>query len=414
MEALRSIDYSGMKDRFRDNVKDTVSRLGSAWNEKSKGSKAMILIAVLVFIAYVAWVIYRKQKTNVFYYEKGRTGYPSSDPTKDDVIEDSALPRAEYTVEFTYDFFMYVTNWTEGMNWFRTILCKSVDNITFCPLIYLDPFINDLGVVITCVPEKPELHGTSVNTVIKVPDFPLKRWTHVAVCVHNVNVEVYINGLLAKSVTMLGPAKENMGDLKVCPWEGYNGFMSKLHYVSKQLTAREVYELSRRPVIKYGIFGVSVPNSEVCGGRTDLFTIPVDADYTNIDATSLAVYSNVPDSIGHIRNIDEGLYTYLSNRMTTARSGNVENNRSTCPESADNAPVCPTGTLACSNPTYQNKYCYYPEGDMMVQTYMDVAKHKCPALGTGNGTVKPKKIGNTFVWRTQFGKDTANCPNVRL
>lgn len=405
MDYIRNIDYGSVKGK----VTDSIANLGTAWSSKTTGSKVAIIAFILIVTVYFGLSIYRNKKKNVYYYEKGRSGLPSTDPNKDDVIEDSKIPRAEYTVEFTYDFFMYVSNWTEGMNWFRTVLCKSIDNTQFCPLIYLDPFINDLGVVITCsTPQTPFYE----NAVIKVPDFPLKRWTHVAVSVYDMNVDVYIDGLLAKSATMKGPAKENVGDLKVCPWEGYNGYLSKLHYVSKQLNAKEIYELSRRPVIKYGIFGVSVPNTEVCGGRTDLFNVPTESDYRNIDRTSLVVYSNVPNSITHVEAIDSGLYTLLNTKMTEARGASQTSRNQLCPTSATNAPKCPTGTLTCQN---DEKYCYYPDKNMMVRTYMDTNNHYCPALGTGNKNgIKPVKIDGIFVWRTKYGKDTTACPNVNL
>jgi hypothetical protein len=80
-----------------------------------------------------------------------------------------------------------------------------------------------------------------------------------------------------------------------------------------------------------------------------------------------------------------------------------------CPEYND-APVCPTGTLPCNE---NNRYCYFPDRDSMVSTYMVPQYDYCPSKNTGNkqNNNLPFKVSDTTVWFRQGQTDT-QCSNL--
>ena len=80
---------------------------------------------------------------------------------------------------------------------------------------------------------------------------------------------------------------------------------------------------------------------------------------------------------------------------------------SECPAQLE-APICPAGTLACSS-KFQ-KYCYYPDRDIMVSTYFVPDYDFCPndQRGKANGSI-PFQIGGINVWQRVQGKDSSEC-----
>ena len=81
-----------------------------------------------------------------------------------------------------------------------------------------------------------------------------------------------------------------------------------------------------------------------------------------------------------------------------------------CPSYKD-APLCPTGTLTCSD---VDKYCYYPDKDQMVSTYIVPTYDYCPSKKIGNANAGSSfKIADTNVWFRQGGKDTERCKSFK-
>jgi WD40 repeat protein len=80
---------------------------------------------------------------------------------------------------------------------------------------------------------------------------------------------------------------------------------------------------------------------------------------------------------------------------------------SECPAQLE-APICPAGTLACSS-KFQ-KYCYYPDRDIMLSTYFVPEYDFCPndQRGKANGSI-PFQIGGINVWQRVQGKDSSEC-----
>jgi len=70
--------------------------------------------------------------------------------------------------------------------------------------------------------------------------FPLQRWTHIAVCVMNQNVNLYQDGKLVSSCVMNGFPQIQTGDMVLFPDGGFSGQMTKLMYSNMALNQDQI------------------------------------------------------------------------------------------------------------------------------------------------------------------------------
>jgi hypothetical protein len=377
-------------------LNDAKERVSDAVSNMSTTEK-VIYVAVFLFIAIYIWRKYSQYKReNPFFYKNGK------DAKKPEVIQDRVFIRNRDRVQFTYHMFLYIAEWDYNIFWFKPIIMKSSSLNQFCPLMYFEPVVNNLVVVMSS--------EDGLNNTIYIKDFPIKRWTHVAVVADDISVEIYINGLLAETKNLTSPPKQNDGNLQVSPMGGFSGFISKLAYRHIALSSREIFELSRRPIFDFSMFAISLQNLNICG-RT--YKKPNETDLDGVPHESLSVFGSIPNSLNPLQSAGNNIFTSMSKRMGSAFSelGNqMTTSGDSCPTESD-APLCPVGTLACES---NQKYCYYPDRDIMVSTYMVQEDDYCPSkqIGNSNGNL-PFTISGVPVWKRQQGKDTANCSNIK-
>jgi len=376
-----------------NNLKDSLS----ASLAESSNTQKIITISILIIIIVYFWRKYSQHKReNPIFYNNGR------DAKKIDTISDVKFIRNRNKVEFTYHMNLYIAEWDYNIFWFKPIIMKSKSLNQFCPLVYLEPVVNNLVVVITS--------EDGNNSQIRLKDFPIKRWTHFALVVDDVSVELYINGLLAETRNLTSPAKQNDGNLQVTPMGGFSGFISKLAYRSKALSSREIFQLSRNPIFDFRIFAVNLKNLNICGRS---YQKPTEADLAGVPQESLSVFGSIPNSLNTLQSVSPSLFTKMTNRIGNAvtQIGNqMVTTGDNCPNEND-APLCPVGTLACES---NQRYCYYPDRDIMVSTYMLPEEDYCPSKQIGNSSGnQPFTISGTPVWQRQRGKDTSNCSNIK-
>lgn len=74
---------------------------------------------------------------------------------------------------------------------------------------------------------------------LDVPNIPQQKWVHVAVRLRNTALAVYINGVIAKQITLAAAPSQNFQDVFVFPNGGVTGnsFLSDLRYFDSALDA---------------------------------------------------------------------------------------------------------------------------------------------------------------------------------
>jgi hypothetical protein len=296
---------------------------------------------------------------------------------------------------------LYVNDWNYNILWFKPILVKTQNNREYSIFVYLNPIRNDLSISVTC-----ERNKTNYTLI---PDFPLKRWVHLAIVVREISYEVYLNGLIAKTVSLSAPAKLNNGDLQICPWGGFGGYFKNVGYSNRALSSKEIYELSRPPLFNFDFFGfgVKIENLLICLSK---YEKPRESDFDSIPTESMGAFASQHESISKLKYLDDKIFKSLFRQMMKTSSIDTATLASKCPTQLE-APICPPGTLACNQ---NQKYCYYPDRDVMVSTYFIPEHDYCPndKRGKANGTM-PFQIGGINVWERQRGKDSQNCTNIK-
>ena len=360
-----------------------------------------ILILVIIYINYNFIKKYRKyRRENPVFFEK------AIDAKVERKIKDKEIIASSEKNEFTYNFFLYVSDWDYNIFWHKPILVKSLNFREFCPMISLNPIKNDLSATVST--------ESGNQFTLSFSDFPLKKWTNVAVVLNEKIFELYINGLLAETVILDSSIKYNNGDLHIFPWGGMGGYMSSLSYSNRALSSKDLYNLSRMPIL--GINGlinllnpkVILQNLNICADRYDK---PGEAVLDNVDKTSLKAYGSLfsDKSTKNIQLANKNLYSRIKSLSENATSGTdvIDN---VCPNKSD-AALCPIGTLACDS---NQKYCYYPDRDIMVSTYFDDKVDFCTWSNKGkkDGN-KPFQINGKNVWEKKRGKDTTQCKNIK-
>lgn len=83
------------------------------------------------------------------------------------------------------------------------------------------------------------------NPVI-VPHIPLNAWVNAVIrCKGNV-LDVYINGVIANSITLVGVPKQNYGNVYVAANGGFNGNIASLTYMNHGATNKEIWDIFQK------------------------------------------------------------------------------------------------------------------------------------------------------------------------
>jgi len=148
-------------------------------------------------------------------------------------------------LEFTWSVWIYVLDLAYKEHDYKHIFHKGNDGINMStdpvgmnspnngPGLYISPHTNNLVVVMSTFEEPKE--------EVTVKDLPLNKWVNVMIRVSKQNqLDVYINGLLAKRHILKSVPKQNYGDVFVAMNGGFSGYISELRYFDKSLGTTQI------------------------------------------------------------------------------------------------------------------------------------------------------------------------------
>jgi len=167
-------------------------------------------------------------------------------------------------IEFTWCIWVFIDD-TQS-NTFRHIFHKGnygidpnsgLNSPNNAPGLYIAPGKNALTIIMNTY------NNITEDTTIE--NIPLNKWVNVVIRCRNINLDVYINGTITKSVELSGVPRQNYGDIYIAANGGFSGFISNLWYFD------------------YGL-GVSAINNIVKAGPN-----------TKLANSSNALYKNIPD-----------------------------------------------------------------------------------------------------------------------
>lgn len=165
-------------------------------------------------------------------------------------------------IEFTWSVWIYIDELVYNQGKYKCVFYKGNDGIqntglnfpNNAPGLYIAPNTNNLVVIMNTF--------DVINEQITIENIPLNKWVNVIIRCENTKLDVYINGLIAKSHTLHGVPKQNYGDVYVGMNGGFSGFISNLWYYDYGLGVGAIQDLVQRgPNTKLvGSNGVTIKN----------------------------------------------------------------------------------------------------------------------------------------------------------
>lgn len=151
-------------------------------------------------------------------------------------------------LEFTWSVWIFVDDFTYNEHQYKHVFHKGNDNFNVsapplgmsypnnAPGVYITPDTNALLVIMNTFDK--------INDEVIVNDLPLNKWVNIIIRVSNQHqLDIYINGTLAKRHILAGIPKQNYGDVFACYNGGFSGHISALKYFSKALGTNDIQSI---------------------------------------------------------------------------------------------------------------------------------------------------------------------------
>ena len=170
----------------------------------------------------------------------------SQDPSTSGSVTLYRSVNASDGIEFTWSVWIYISNMQYQSGTYRHIFNKGNANIEStglnfpnnAPGLYISPNTNELTLIMNTY--------DVINEEVKIPDIPINKWINVIIRCKNKNLDVYINGIITKSVQLLGVPKQNYGDVYVAMNGGFSGYISNLQYFNYALGTLAIQKLVQK------------------------------------------------------------------------------------------------------------------------------------------------------------------------
>jgi hypothetical protein len=159
------------------------------------------------------------------------------DPSNNGAVTIYRSVNATDGIEFTWNVWLFINNLNNSGNsgTFKHIFSKGNSDLqengliypNNAPGLYIAPNTNALVLLMNTF--------NVINEEITIPDIPINKWVNVIIRCQNTTLDVYINGTIARSITLVGVPKQNYGDVYVAMNGGFDGYISNLWYYNYAL-----------------------------------------------------------------------------------------------------------------------------------------------------------------------------------
>lgn len=148
---------------------------------------------------------------------------------------------------FTWSVWLYINDLTYKEGQYRHIFHKGNDNINNtkkpvgmnfpnnAPGVYLGPKENTLVVVMNTF--------DNINEEVIINDIPVKKWVNLMIVCEGNNLDIYINGTLARRHVLNGVPKQNYGDIFIAMNGGFDGYISELRYFNENIGLSKIQSI---------------------------------------------------------------------------------------------------------------------------------------------------------------------------
>lgn len=241
-----------LRSYFNNVVDTTGSRLGPVMNNfngfingsslPSQITKVALMSVLLIIIIeilkklYFRYQSYSKSSPMLF---KGTKNAKKrlvilQDPSKQGALTVTRSNNEDGGLEFSYSMWIFIDDWTYKYGKWKHIMHKG--NASSWPLrapgMWLHPKKNSIRVYMNTF--------KNIGEYADVNNIPLNKWFHIAVCVRQRNMDIFINGNMVKRHSLEGLPKQNYGDIYINNFRGFGGYMSNIKYNDYYLSFPEL------------------------------------------------------------------------------------------------------------------------------------------------------------------------------
>jgi len=214
---------------------------------------SFLLIVIFLFIfflnismAILTWVFTRNTSPHLLdgTINAKQTIIIPQDPSSNSSVMVPRSINGKNGIEFSWSVWIFIDDLQYLSGQYRHIFSKGNNNLQSnglvypnnAPGLYIDPYSNDLVVIMNTF--------DVIDQKVKIENIPLNKWVNVIIRCKNTTLDVYINGLITRSLNMEGVPKQNYGDVNVALNGGFSGFISDLWYYGYALGINEIQNIN--------------------------------------------------------------------------------------------------------------------------------------------------------------------------
>lgn len=203
--------------------------------------KAVIAVMVLLALFYVGRYYFNKYTEMIYnspYLLDGIKSAKRSLVVSQDPANSSYIPIArsegQNGIQFTYDFWLLVETYDYKPGQWKHVFHKGNASgyPNRAPGVWLHPSKNALRFYMNS--------QENILEYVDIENIPARKWMHIALVLDDKDMDVYVNGYLKARKKLSSVPKQNNGDFWCNMFGGFEGFMARIRYYSRAITAEEI------------------------------------------------------------------------------------------------------------------------------------------------------------------------------
>ena len=222
-------------------VSDRLEELSSGTDLWMNLMKIGLTILILIALFYVAKYLFTRYQDAVYAAPMLLDGMKngkhalviSQDPANPSYI---AMPNSDNRpgLELTYDFWMLIDSYEYKKGEWKHVFHKgnSSSYPNRAPGIWLHPDTNAMRVYMNT--------QDNILEYVDVDNLPLRKWIHISLVLHDMDLDIFVNGYLKKRQKLTSVPKLNNGDFWVNMFGGFDGYLARIRYYARAISVDEI------------------------------------------------------------------------------------------------------------------------------------------------------------------------------
>ena len=215
--------------------------------KRTAASHKGLLIGLLVLVLVIIMVSYLYYDSAGSYSSRNPIliGHPTNAFTgNDNGLKSSGytLPRSTNPYNFTYSFWVYVSDWNYKFKQWKNIFIRQPPGknpTSIEPGLYFYPMTNAIHARISTTQDPNE--GCDIKNI------PLQKWVHIAYVLNTRNVDMYVDGKLERSCVLKGiPVIRNNSKVFIAKNGGFYGQIARFQFFNSALQPDDVLNIYSR------------------------------------------------------------------------------------------------------------------------------------------------------------------------